>query len=349
MNQNWKKWLLAGFIFGVLTSCVYGDEAKGNKIVLASFSKMEEAKKSLDALGEKLTDSDREAQKKYHFDVVARPAGKAFIVGIEPLADKASADAVLKQFARLYPSAYVSGYYGPTEGSVFLGKESPKAVETVEKAAVEEEVNTTSETPVAVEAEAQTIVAKAVSEENTTAPREEEANVSDETEKKGMNWSYLLIAVVLLGLFLMVLRKFKKAQIKDFSETQVTPVEADSKEEVTPKAEVKVAEKKVESVVIADVPAAEVKIADAPKVEPIIEDVSDIFHRLTKNMFFKTLLEELKSAANSKNSERCEDLMEEVLRYQKNFRKSDVIASMQECVETKAFDRLSAIITHSLG
>jgi hypothetical protein len=57
---------------------------------------------------------------------------------------------------------------------------------------------------------------------------------------------------------------------------------------------------------------------------------------------------ELKTAADNKDDQRCHDLMDEVLRYQKNFRKSDIIETMEKFIEMKAYDQLSAFINREI-
>ena len=79
------------------------------------------------------------------------------------------------------------------------------------------------------------------------------------------------------------------------------------------------------------------------------EAANDIFYRLKKNMFFMTILKELKEAAESKDASRCHDLMREVLLYQKNFRKSNAIATMDEWVEGKNFSQLSVFINGEIN
>ncbi|OHD90387.1 MAG: hypothetical protein A2W83_02905 [Sulfuricurvum sp. RIFCSPLOWO2_12_43_5] len=58
-----------------------------------------------------------------------------------------------------------------------------------------------------------------------------------------------------------------------------------------------------------------------------------------------TLMGELKAASDSKDDQRCRDLMDEVLRYQKNFRTSEIITVMQNLIETKAYDELALVIS----
>lgn len=90
-------------------------------------------------------------------------------------------------------------------------------------------------------------------------------------------------------------------------------------------------------------------LANVPDRSQFEAAQSDIFYRLKKNMFFITILKELKDAADVKDASRCYDLMREVLLYQKNFRKSNAIATMDELVEGKNFSQLSAFISNEIN
>jgi hypothetical protein len=89
--------------------------------------------------------------------------------------------------------------------------------------------------------------------------------------------------------------------------------------------------------------------ANVPDPSPLEAVQSDIFYRLKKNIFFITILKELKDAADAKDASRCYDLMREVLLYQKNFRKSNAIATMDEWVKGKNFSQLSAFISKEIN
>ncbi|MFZ3051844.1 MAG: hypothetical protein WA099_00420 [Sulfuricurvum sp.] len=90
-------------------------------------------------------------------------------------------------------------------------------------------------------------------------------------------------------------------------------------------------------------------LANVPDLSSFEAAKSDIFYRLKKNMFFITILKELKDAADAKDASRCHDLMREVLLYQKNFRKSNAIVTMDEWVEGKNFSQLSAFISNEIN
>lgn len=113
----------------------YAAEAKGYKIVLASFPKFDDAKEKLKAVGAQITDEGKELQSKYHFKIVARASGRAFVVSVEPMESEEAVDKVLDYFKKTFPDAYGDKYYGPTKGTIFLEDLKTKTVEV--------EVNTT--------------------------------------------------------------------------------------------------------------------------------------------------------------------------------------------------------------
>jgi HPt (histidine-containing phosphotransfer) domain-containing protein len=107
------------FLFVIFsTLSLYASEAKGYKVVLASFAKFDDAKHALDVMGNKMSKEEDLLKKKYHFELVARPSGNVFILAIEPLESEQSTDIVVKHFRKFYSNAYSSGYFGPTKGSL---------------------------------------------------------------------------------------------------------------------------------------------------------------------------------------------------------------------------------------
>ena len=61
-----------------------------------------------------------------------------------------------------------------------------------------------------------------------------------------------------------------------------------------------------------------------------------------------TLLGELKGAAEIKDHLRCIDLMSELMRYQKNFKKSAKMDALMNLVEAKEFERLAMFINNEM-
>ncbi|MDD2828727.1 MAG: Hpt domain-containing protein [Sulfuricurvum sp.] len=112
------------FLFLITFSTIYANEQQGYKVVLASFSTFDEAKEKLDLFASTFSGKELALQEAYHFEVLARPSGKAFIVTLEPFDKKESATVVLTQFKKLYPDAYINGYFGPTDGSILWKNKS---------------------------------------------------------------------------------------------------------------------------------------------------------------------------------------------------------------------------------
>jgi HPt (histidine-containing phosphotransfer) domain-containing protein len=102
------------------------------KVILSSFTTFDEAKKGLTQVGERIGEREWELARHYNFNVIARPSGKAFVVVLEPLSDNEGASVVLKHFQKYFPDAYVSDYFGYTQGSVVL-----KSQKQIEKKALE--------------------------------------------------------------------------------------------------------------------------------------------------------------------------------------------------------------------
>jgi hypothetical protein len=104
--------LLFLILFYPIIICA-SDEPKGYTIVLASFSKFDEAKRELSILGAKMGQEESLLQKKYNFEMLVRPSGKGFVVAIEPLKDKKSVEAVREYFKIWYPDTYTGNYIDP--------------------------------------------------------------------------------------------------------------------------------------------------------------------------------------------------------------------------------------------
>jgi hypothetical protein len=78
------------------------------------------------------------------------------------------------------------------------------------------------------------------------------------------------------------------------------------------------------------------------KIAPSVE--LDIFYRFIKNKFFMLLIQELKIAAENKDSTEMVQCMNEIEKYQKNFRRSFVIVTMSELVNKNGFDELLQLL-----
>jgi len=326
MRKSGIKFLLLSWMILFAAIQTYGAEAKGYKIVLASFGSFDEAKTALEKLGSKIGASEFALQKEYHFEIAARSSGKAFMLAVEPIETQQGAQSVLREFQKYYPDAYVNGYFGPTQGAIFF--KPPETKNQVEEINATE-VNTTAK------------VEKSVAE-NTSTPVKPEVEVATEevssSEESSTNAGWI-IAFVLITAVIAVVWKFRRSKepVKEFKEKYEEAVAEGENED-----RVEMIESEAFSVVEED---------DTPKSEQpkVFEPERDIFYKLKNNMFFVTLIEELKVAADSKDDQRCHDLVDEVLRYQKNFRKSEMIATMKTLVETKGYDQLSSLITREMA
>lgn len=325
MNQI--RFMAVVIVVLMLQFPVYAAEAKGYKIVLASFGTFDEAKEKLDRLGQKLGAQDEALQKKYGYQIAARPSGKAFMLAVEPIESKEDSEKILKQFHLYYPDAYVNGYYGPTEGAVFL-----KAKENVQS----EEQNTSEANQSVPELQPAAEENLPVQSQALSAPSQE---VSQSPSESTIFSKIGNLGIVLLALMMAMLFWFWKRKIK--IEVQESPKERyeESRQEETSEDLVYV----IESEAVKDEPDIQEKIP-----AKLFEPQSDIFDKLKKNMFFMTLLGELKTAAEVKDEQQCKSLMDEVMKYQKNFRASEKIARIQSYIETKRYDELSTYINKEM-
>lgn len=328
MKNNRITFILLGWMLLFATIQTYASELKGYKVVLASFGSFDEAKTALAKLGSNIGASELALQSAYRFEIVARASGKRFMLAVEPIETEKGAESVLKQFKKYYPDAYVNGYFGPTKGAIFFKPLQP--------ANVIGEANVT-------EADMKGEVEKKIEENGSTAPPLEavvadknlpaDLSVPEESESKtGLFVSLLIAGAILFALWkARQLKDLKPA--KEFKEKYEEAVEEGESEDRV---------EMIESEAFSAVDEDESPRSIQPKV---FEPDSDIFQKLKKNIFFMTLMGELKTAADSKNDQQCNALMDEVLRYQKNFRKSEIITTMQNLIHSKAYDQLSILIT----
>ncbi|MFH0709968.1 MAG: hypothetical protein V2A75_07170 [Pseudomonadota bacterium] len=305
MKYGFKVWMI-GWL--VILSAVYGyaSEAKGYKVVLASFPTFDEAKSKLASLDGKLGVNERAIQEKYHYEIVARSSGKAFILAIEPLETKAITDQVIKQFEHLYPDAYSNSYFGPTKGAIVL--------EHAQIAPVVEDVNRSIIQKVEKRPEVKTIEAK-------NPPMNDE-------EKIVPFWIIITGVLVLTAVLFRVFKRRAPTQVSSSTQSEKEILEVNDMEEIV---------------------SEEVELPEISVTVHSQSEENDIFYRLKKNIFFMTILKELKDAAEAKDASRCHDLMNEVLRYEKNFRKSNVITTMEKLIESKNFSQLSAFINNEIN
>ncbi len=276
--------------FSLLVSIsMFASEVQGEKIVLVSFQTYDEATSKLKELELKITQDERNLREKYHFDIVARPSGKAYIVAIEPIASSDDVKVVLKHFQKNFPDAYTSHYYGPTQGTIKLAGLSPsRAVE----------VNNTKV------------------KKSPLSSKAAEMVVEEESQKSGdYGWLWVpALLLIIIGGFIFVWRGLRGQS----EEEEVI----DESEEVA-------------------VQGKEARV-NLPKIEPSVE--LDIFYRFTKNIFFLEILQKLKEACDARDAQEMVRWMNEVEKYQKNFRRSSMIATMSRLTNKEGFDELSRIL-----
>jgi len=295
-----------GWIIVFASMYGYANEAQGYKVVLASFTTFDEAKAKLVKLESEMGEGERTLQSKYHFEILARASGKAFILGIEPLETKEVTDEVMKQFQHLYPNAYSNGYFGPTEGAVLL--------KHTQAAPIVEEMNQTISKKIEIPVESK--------------PIEAVATLEKEEKKTSLLWmTFFGVILLMVAVFIVFKRRISpKKELSSKSDKEVFEVK--NEEQIV---------SEVQSPVVTNTPI--IKIESSP---------SDIFYRLKKNIFFVTLLKELKEASDSKEASRCCELIDEILRYQKNFKKSDIITTLEHLIESKDFEQLSAVLHNEI-
>lgn len=300
MKYGFKIWII-GWIIVFSSVYVYGNEAQGYKVVLASFTTFDEAKSKLVKLESEMGEGERALQAKYHFEILARASGKAFILGIEPLESKEVAGEVMIQFKHLYPNAYSNGYFGPTEGAVLL--------KHTQAALMVKETNQTLSKKIETPVESKPIVKK-------------------EEKKISLLWVTVFgVITLIMAVFIVFKRR------------------SSSKKELSSKSDKEVSEVKNEEQMVSEIKSPLVTSIQNTVIE---SSPRDIFYRLKKNIFFVTLLKELKEASDSKDVSLCCGLMEEILRYQKNFKKSDIITTLEQLVENKNFEQLSAVLHNEI-
>lgn len=298
-----------GLFIGMLN--LYADEAKGYKIILSSFQTLEEANSSMQMLGSRIGSDEAALQKENGYEIVARASGKAFIIAIEPFSSQEGAEKVKNAFLKYYPGSYINGYFGPTEGAIVLNPTNEAPGDSMESTQNEE-------------IQADTLSSVSV-EENVTSP--------DNTNSSfPWLWSVLGGVIITIGIFWYI-RLRTSSQKKGSKKNEERSVDEKDLAE---------GYDAVNTVSQINVNSVSPHISKPLDTQTILQ--KDIFYKLQKNVFFKTLLDELKKAAQSKNEQRCKEIMEEIFRYQKNFRQSEKITSLQQCIESKEFDKLVELI-----
>lgn len=360
-----RVWIAAIMI--AWSSSVWGSD--GYRVVLASFPTFDEAKSKMERLGEQLGENERSLQRQIDYEIVARPSGKSYIIGIEPIGSKAEQEKVLKAFRTYYRDAYGDKYHGPTEGTIVLGgNQQPSATnmpakETKETAITERQ---SAETPIAASGISEAVMEPLDSADAERATMENpqhsggeaalqrpdaESGEPDEDSYYGLyeggkEWAWALAAITMLFVASVVwIRTFKWENSHDEHDAQ----EHGNASDVSHSVDIPdTAQEELFEIDTEELPDEEEK----EEVDNIVgnDDTQsenpeeDIFHRLKKNPFFITVIEQLQEAADANEATRCIDLMEEVRRYQKNFRNSPIIDRMDELIRNRETGELSALI-----
>lgn len=355
MRYTGLKTLLIVWFLIVSGMCADASEAKGYKIVLAAFPTFDEAKTKLRILGEELGAQEKALQEEYGYEIVARPSGRSYIIGIEPIRSKKGRDSVLRTFKRFYRDAYSDTYYGPTQGAVFL--ETIRALPADESEATEkpdagsEGIGDSEEMNQTAHIEEATNPTPAAADEPEAAAAEENPNQEEGTvcTATGQFWPIAAVVLFLIGFIVWVKRiNTHNSSTTHRAETHTMKAEdADVADLEDDKPLAESFEMAAETVEIeSDQSEPDVETPAGKKSE---EPLGDIFYRLKQNPFFMTVLQELKEAADNQDSQRCKDLMDELERYQKSFRPSDILAQMKELTEAKELGRLSMLIVRETG
>jgi hypothetical protein len=291
-------------------SLLAGD-IQGEKVVLSSFKTFDEAKNKLKEIETKMSPNDIELRNKHHFDFVARKSGHAYIVVIEPIKTVDEATTILKHFKKTFADAYADHYYGPTQGAIIL------SLTPNDNTYVEPKVTNTPPSPISQK----TVTPSAKMPSATERLEVEQKNQKERTY--GWLWTPALIFIFIGGLIFV--RKGFKSRGSSFDDNDLIQNDKIIVEEYE-------------------------KNRREPNAAPIVfskKDLfenTDIFYRFTQNIFFNEILRELKEACDTQDAQEVIRCMNEIEKYQKNFRRSSVIASMSRLVGKNGFNELSQLI-----
>jgi len=329
MNRgHLRVWLIVS-TFWLFAISLYAEKTKEYKIVLASYPQFESAKKALKEMEGKLRKDDFALQNRYGFEFVARSAGKAFIIGIEPIGEKEAADTVLQHFRPLYPDAYKDKYYGVTAGTVFMDHPASRNTLSRQETAQDKAAGTVDRT-----------VSETGNQEADSGAKETD---HPHTEGKENTDGLLPYGTVFLTLILLsaavtagyAMRRFRQTRKRHTVHSDAAEDEPAVQSDAASEDE---SEREDEEIPVFSGDSSAAFGGDVSAAVP------DAFYRLSKNPFFRTLIGELTTAARNKEFQRCRDLMDEVMRYQKNVDTSAVLTKMNELTDQKAFDKLVELI-----
>lgn len=292
------------------SSLLFALDVQGEKVVLNSFATFDEAQAKLKELESKITPNDLELRNKYHFDFVARKSGRAYIVVIEPIKTIDEATTILQHFKKTFTDAYTDHYYGPTQGAVVLALVSPEKTEI--------KPNSISQQTSAIN--------KTVSQKTNVSPTIEVLEVEQKNQtSSSYGWLWIPIIVLIFMGGLVFVWKGLESRRENFDDNDLI-----RNDEI-------IAEAYEEN-------------PSEPKPIPIVSpnkelfENTDIFYRFTQNIFFNNILRELKEACDTQDAQEVIRCINEIEKYQKNFRRSSVIATMSRLVGKNGFNELSQLI-----
>lgn len=159
-----------------------------------------------------------------------------------------------------------------------------------------------------------------------SAPKTTEISVEEESKSSGgYGWLWVpALLLIIVGSLAFVWKGFGSRR-ETFDESDIIRNDAI----ITQSEETNSQESKESSII-------------SPKKEVL--DHTDIFYRFTQNVFFSDILRELKVACDAQDTQEVVRCMEEIEKYQKNFRRSSVIATMSRLVSKEGFTQLSQLI-----
>ncbi len=296
------------------SSLLFALDIQGEKVVLNSFATFDEAQAKLKELESTIAPDEIELRNKYHFDFVARKSGRAYILVIEPIKTVDEATVILKHFKKTYTDAYTDHYYGPTQGAVVLALVSPEKIE-IKPNIVKQK------TP---------IIGKTVSQKTKVSPTIEISKVEQKNQRdSSYEWLWIpVLVLIFIGGLIFAWKGFSPRN-KIFDDNDLIRND-----------EISIQNQEAILQEYDNIPII------SPKKEPQKE--TDIFYRFTKNIFFVAILKELKEACDAQDLQEGVRCMNKIEQYQKNFRRSSVIAAMSLLLKKNEFYKLSTLINKEI-
>ena len=220
----------------------------------------------------------------------------------------------MKHFKKTYTDAYTDHYYGPTQGAVVLALVSPEKIE-IKPNIVKQK------TP---------IIGKTVSQKTKVSPTIEISKVEQKNQRdSSYEWLWIpVLVLIFIGGLIFAWKGFSPRN-KIFDDNDLIRND-----------EISIQNQEAILQEYDNIPII------SPKKEPQKE--TDIFYRFTKNIFFVAILKELKEACDAQDLQEGVRCMNKIEQYQKNFRRSSVIAAMSLLLKKNEFYKLSTLINKEI-